>query len=276
MFQGASAFNQPIGNWDVSNVTNMSFMFLLDRAFNQTIGSWNVSNVTDMNSMFYNATAFNQPIESWNVSNVTNMNSMFWFATSFNQPIASWDVSNVMEMMGMFWGATSFNQPIGSWNVGRVTYMYGMFNGVQLSTTNYDDLLIGWSTISPNETPLQPNVDFSGGNSFYCNGETARSSIISTYGWTISDAGLNCSSLETETFDKSSLKLYPNPVLSVLNIKADFNLINQPYTIFDGLGRIVIKGKLNEVDTAINVEQLSKGIYYLKLSDNNASKFIKE
>jgi hypothetical protein len=159
--------------------------------------------------------------------------------------------------------------------VSNVTYMVDMFDGTQLSTANYDALLIGWSTISPNETPLKPNVTFSGGNSFYCNGESARSSIISTYGWTITDAGLNCE-LSTETFETTVLKLYPNPVTSIFNLQVDYNLINQPYTIVDGLGRVVLNGSLNEVDTAINVEQLSKGIYYLKLSDSNASKFVKE
>ena len=37
-----------------------------------------------------------------------------------------------------------------------------------------------------------------------------------------------------------------------------------------------LNGKLNEIETTINVEQLSKGIYYLKVSDKNANKFIKE
>jgi hypothetical protein len=156
-----------------------------------------------------------------------------------------------------------------------VTNMTSMFTGAQLSTANYDDLLIGWSTISPNETPLKPNVVFSGGNSNYCNGATARSAIISTYGWTITDAGLNCA-LDTGEFETNTLKLYPNPVISVLNVKTDDNLINQTYTIIDGLGRIVLNGKLNEVDNTINVEQLSKGIYYLKISGNSATKFIKE
>jgi hypothetical protein len=153
--------------------------------------------------------------------------------------------------------------------------MTDMFTGAQLSTANYDALLIGWSTIETNETPLQPNVNFSGGNSNYCNGEAARNTLISTYSWNITDAGLNCE-LSTETFDKIGLKLYPNPVLSVLNVKVDINYIYQPYTIVDGLGRVVLNGNLIEVDTAINVEQLSKGIYYLKLSDSNASKFVKE
>ena len=301
MFYSARGFNQPIGSWDVSNVTDMTNMFYDGISFNQNINSWNVSNVTSMLGMFQNADAFNQPLDSWDVSNVISMGGMFRFtsafnydisswdvsnvtnmaamfdrAISFNQPIGSWDVSNVTDMYGMFYNCTAFNQNIGAWNVNNVTNMTNMFSGAQLSTANYDDLLIGWSTISPNETPLKLNVPFSGGNSKYCNGASARSSIISNYGWTITDGGLDCTSLDTETFETNSIKLYPNPVTSSLNVQVDYNLINQPYTIVDGLGRVVLSGSINEVDTAINVEQLSKGIYYLKLSDSNASKFIKE
>jgi len=276
MFMGATAFNQNIGSWNVSNVTNMGNMFRDNTYFNQPIGSWNVSRVIDMSGMFIRAQRFNQPIGSWNVGNVTNMIEMFYGATSFNQTISSWNVSNGPDMRYMFMGATAFNQNIGSWNVSNVTNMGNMFTNAGLSIANYDALLIGWSTISPNETPLKPNVVFSGGNSKYCNGASARSSIISTYGWTITDGGLDCSSLETEEFETNRLKLYPNPVLSVLNIKTEYNLINQPYTIIDGLGRVVLNGKLNEVESIINVEQLSKGIYYLKIANNSASKFIKE
>jgi surface protein len=45
-------FNEPIGSWDVSNVTNVSYMFDGAKSFNQNIGSWDVSIVTDMESMF--------------------------------------------------------------------------------------------------------------------------------------------------------------------------------------------------------------------------------
>ena len=122
-----SHFNQDIGYWDVSNVTDMSWMFCLNRSFNQDIGDWDVSNVIDMNSMFWDAGSFNQDIGDWDVSNVTNMYCLLGF-TSFNQDIGPWIVSNVTDMSFMFAYAKSFNQDIGDWDVSNVTDMTWMFN----------------------------------------------------------------------------------------------------------------------------------------------------
>jgi hypothetical protein len=82
--------------------------------------------------------------------------------------------------------------------------------------------------------------------------------------------------LEIEESIYNSLILSPNPVVNILNIRSNDDLKNQPYTIIDSLGRDVLYGKLNEVESTINVEQLSKGIYYLIIDVNSASKFIKE
>jgi len=113
-------FNQDISSWDVSNVTDMRYMFTYEEEFNQDISSWDVSNVTDMEGMFW-FSEFNQDIGSWDVSNVEKMNGLFGNTSLFNQDISSWDVSNVTTMWYMFYYAESFNQDIGNWDVSNVT-----------------------------------------------------------------------------------------------------------------------------------------------------------
>ena len=119
-------FNQPIGNWDVSNVTKMHRMFSpecfgLEKAFNQDISLWDVSNVTEMSRLFEDNPNFNQDISDWDVSNVTNMSYMFYNAQSYNQSILGWDTSNVTDMSYMFSEAYSFNQDSNNINTGSVT-----------------------------------------------------------------------------------------------------------------------------------------------------------
>jgi len=127
-----SNFNEPL-NWDTSNVTNMSGMFSGCQWFNQPL-NWDTSNVTDMSEMFSGCRSFNQPL-NWDTSSVTNMKSMFSFCQGFNQPL-NWDTSNVTNMMGMFSGCRRFNQPLNNWNVSSVTNHGVMFTNCGISEEN--------------------------------------------------------------------------------------------------------------------------------------------
>lgn len=145
---------KPISEWDVSNVTNMDYLFAgfplmysFEKRdweeFDENLNEWDVSNVTSMQGMFYYCKYFNQPLDKWSskLSNCKDMGYMFSYCRDFNQPLDSWDVSNVENMEYMFFNCISFDQPLGSWNVSNCKNFNFMFNGNNhfKTTSGYED-----------------------------------------------------------------------------------------------------------------------------------------
>ena len=60
------------------------------RATYGEIITWDVSRVTDMSYMFSSAYKFNDDISNWNVGQVQQMHSMFNYASIFNADITGW------------------------------------------------------------------------------------------------------------------------------------------------------------------------------------------
>ena len=223
---------------------------------------WDVSNVTNMSSAFQvlkgeNDPGFNGNLSAWDVSNVTNMEDMFSHAASFNGDLSVWDVSKVTHMDRMFPGTTSFNGNLSEWDVSKVTNMNDMFENSGLSTENYDKLLLGWS-----ELTLQQGVIFESEGINFCNGAAARQSIIDTYGWIITDAGLDCATASIEDENLFAISIYPNPTNNTLLITGNESPIT--VSIYNILGKEVISTKNT---SNINVKALPKGVYIIRISD---------
>lgn len=150
MFCSANAFNQPIGNWNVSNVQHFTEMFYNAKAFNQPIPTWNLTGSTSTKGMFKMAINFNQDISGWNTSIIEDMDYMFQNASSFNNGNVAGvgnafglDVSSVKTFRYMFNGATAFNQDLTSWDVSSGTSFQGMF---ELATVFNNGDVAGAST----------------------------------------------------------------------------------------------------------------------------------
>ena len=236
MFFNQPNFNQDISTkvvtvsgssyiaWNTASATTMSFMFGslgVTGTFNQNIGNWNTSRVTNMSNMFQNQVDFNQDIgtkqvtvsgssySAWTVSGVTTMDIMFGISDpsttgglvgSFNNSgstsINNWDVRRLTGATDMFNYQIGFNQPIGNWNISGVTrfsstglttgFMFGKtFN--DYSTANYDTLLIGWATRN-----VRPNQLLNMGTIKYTSAATAARAVLTSApnNWTIVDGGL--------------------------------------------------------------------------------------
>ena len=129
-----------LSDWDVSNVTFMSYMFAhcsVDLSF---LSAWDVSNVEWMDGMFegYQGESLNF-LSDWDVSNVASMSYMFAHCSVDLSFLSAWadKLSNVGDMSSMFEGyqgeSLSF---LSDWDVSNVACMNEMFAGCSAGTIN--------------------------------------------------------------------------------------------------------------------------------------------
>ena len=84
---------------------------------NIDISKWDMSNATNISYMFYDCKNFNSDLSDWDVSKVKNMDFIFYICKNFNSDLSRWDVSRVEDMTFIFKGCDSLkNKP--SWYKG--------------------------------------------------------------------------------------------------------------------------------------------------------------
>jgi surface protein len=269
LFNGKQDFNEDISNWDTSSVTDMSEMFY-GSVFNQDIGHWDTSNVTNMNYMFLES-VFNQDIGGWVTSKVTNMRYMF-AGSVFNQDIGGWDTSNVTNMSYMFY-ESDFNQDISGWDTSSVTDMTNMF---AVSVFNQD---IGdWDTSSVTDMSYMFygsvfNQDLTGWCVTNISSEPASFSTDSGLEENNKPNWSTCPVLGIDDQNFTNISIYPNPTDNTLFISGNESPI--VVSIYNVLGKEVFSAKNAN---NINVQAFPSGVYVIRISDGIGQtnrKFIK-
>ena len=125
-FYGCSQL-QSVSGGNVSDVTDMSYMFTVASLATPDVSGWDVSSVENMSHMFYSANAANPDVSGWVVSSVEDMSYMFYSANVATPDVSGWDVSHVQNMSGMFAYLQATNVDVSGWDVSSVTNMYQMF-----------------------------------------------------------------------------------------------------------------------------------------------------
>ncbi len=111
------------------------------------------------------------------------------------------------------------------------------------------------------------------------NGETYYNSLTNTdipYNLTTSTEPCE-RTLLTNNLTKSDVKIYPNPVVDVLNIETDTN--RNSIKIIDLTGKIIDSYSINEKKISLQVNLYPKGIYIVEVENEKGktiSKFIKK
>jgi len=176
-----------------------------------------LSEVTNMAFMFSGASKLNNDLNHWDVGNVQNMSAMFASAQDFNGKISDWDVTNVKYMGSMFQNAKSFDQDWSNWDVSNVEDFGSFLSQASLSLDNYDALLIQWAKLD-----LFNDLTFNAGSSVYSeDAKASRQQIIDEDNWTITDAGL--------AVDESAFKTTWETTTADEQIFIPFSAIHGPY-----------------------------------------------
>ena len=85
---------------------------------------------------------------------------------------------------------------------------------------------------------------------------------------------INCGSTDITISSDIDFEIYPNPSSDFLTIKSYFKT-KLNYSVYSSIGKLVINGKLDNLNNIIDIYDLEPQLYILKI-DGKSCKIIKE
>lgn len=185
LFQSCNLTNVDFSTWDFSSCTNFKSFLNNNPSFIGNVEGIIHVGVTSISTAFGKTALGNQDFSTWDVVNISGWFEAFRDAglgenADFTGWVPSGALTNTFIINPLFKG-----DGLDTWNIGGITSVN--FASCTLSTANYDALLVAWEAQSPSNA-----VTANFGSSTYTSGSaaaTARASLISTFGWTITDGG---------------------------------------------------------------------------------------
>jgi hypothetical protein len=125
------------------------------------------------------------------------------------------------------------------------------FNGIFLDTGGHGNVLL----------VMKSNSALSEGDLVM-----SKADIYFDYNYPIitNEAETAFQALSNPDFEKdNSIKMYPNPTNSLVNISGDFNI--KSIQLFDVQGRLLQTSLSNDTNTVLDLAQRAKGMYFIKV-----------
>ena len=79
---------------------------------------------------------------------------------------------------------------------------------------------------------------------------------------------IECSTASINKNNIENFKVYPNPVKNAIHISVGTEFIGNRYAITSISGQKVSEGKIEKEESVVNIQDLSEGIYFMKLDEN--------
>ena len=183
-----------VSNWNTISLANARMLF--DGCSNLSVidvSNWNVQSIVFLRNAFANTGALNLDLSNWNTASLVTIQYMLSNNQQMNAvlDLSNWNVSgvtNFLYCLGVNNNSLTTFKSLANWDINQGTNFNELMRGTKFETpTDYDNTLISWA----NQVP-QPNEVINFGQNQYTigsAGETARNTLINTYGWTIIDAG---------------------------------------------------------------------------------------